>query len=117
MQCGMGFWKNLVSSDNSLVHTPYVFATIIIIGLATPIVMLSIFVVIYNIFYFHKPLDDPTTRLLLGLLGAVTGGMASALFARTTSFFSQTTTESSQSVQTRVPEKGAPKPDPPQEVF
>jgi hypothetical protein len=78
----MDFIKNISSSNNDTVNTPYVIGVFIVLALATPIVLLSMAVVVWHIFYHNKPLDSPTTQLLLGLLGAVTGGLASALLSK-----------------------------------
>ncbi len=90
----MGFWRDFCSADNSMVHSPYVIAAFVVILLATPIVLLSMAILIFNAFWLRHPLDSPMTQLLLGLLTAVTGTLASALFARTTSTFMSSSTVS-----------------------
>ena len=115
----MEFLKSLFSQDNSVIHTPYVIAAFVVIALATPIVFLSSIIVIYNVFYLHRPLDGPQTQLLLGLLGAATGGLATALFSKTTTYFSQSTQSGlGLGSPTTLPglKTGAPKPDVPEEV-
>lgn len=81
-----GFWREFMKGDASQVHTPYA-AMAIAFLLATPIVVLSLAVVINHIFVHGRPLDGPTVQLLLGLLGAATGGVISAgatMFSKTT---------------------------------
>ena len=78
----MEFLKNLASADNDTVNTPYVIGVFIVLCLATPVAMLSMSVVVNHIFLNHQKLDSPTVQLLLGLLGAATGGIASALLSK-----------------------------------
>jgi hypothetical protein len=81
-----GFWREFISGDNSIVHTPYAAMAIAFI-LATPIVTLSCAAIIYHVFVLHKAIDGPIVNLLLGMLGAATGGVIGAgasTFAKTT---------------------------------
>jgi hypothetical protein len=71
------FWREFVKGDNSIVHTPYA-AMAIAFVLATPIITLSTAAIIYHVFLKGKGLDAPTVQLLLGMLGAATGGVVSA---------------------------------------
>jgi len=79
----MPFWKELWSGDNSKVNTAAVIALI----LATPVIALSSAAVIYHVFLLKKGLDGPVVNLLLGMLGAATGGvgaMGVSMFSKTT---------------------------------
>ena len=77
----------MVSGDNSVVHTPYVMAMAIIVGIAIPVMGLGMAILIYNVWWLHRPLDGPMTQLIGVLLTGGIGGIASALFSRTTSTF------------------------------
>jgi len=82
----MSFWREFVKGDSSIVHTPYA-AMAIAFLLATPIIALSTAAVIFHVFIKGKGLDGPTVQLLLGMLGAATGGVISAgisMFTKTT---------------------------------
>lgn len=81
-----GFCREFVNGDNSVVHTPYA-AMAIAFVLATLIIALSTAAIIFHVFIKGKGLDGPTVQLLLGMLGAATGGMISAgvsMFTKTT---------------------------------
>ncbi len=87
----MAFWREFMKGDSDQVHTPYA-AMAIAFVLATPIVALSCAAVINHIFVKGRPLDSPTVNLLLGMLGAATGGVISAgvsMFSKTTASFSK----------------------------
>jgi len=77
-----GFWKEFVSGNNSVVHSPTVIVAFISIILATPIVLLAITAFIYHAFYHHRGLDEVGVKLLLGLLAAATGGLGAGLMSR-----------------------------------
>ncbi len=81
----MGFWKEFVNGDNSVVHSPTVLMAFVGLVLATPIVIFSLNAAYFHIFALRKGLDGPVVNLLLGLLGASTGGLG------TTAYFSKTT--------------------------
>ena len=115
----MGFWANFMAGDSNQVHTPYA-AMALAFLLATPIVALSCAAVIHHVFIKDKGLDAPTVNLLLGMLGAATGGVISAgatMFSKTmsgaSSLFSKTTVVSqvNQGDATQAPPA---KPAPPQ---
>jgi hypothetical protein len=102
-----GFWSAFLSQDNSMVHTPYA-AMLIAFALASPIICLSCGAVVFHVFIMGKGLDAPTVNLLLGMLGAATGGVISAgisMFSKTT--FNQITKE----VLPTVPADKGIKPD------
>ena len=113
----MGFWKKFMQGDSEQVHTPYA-AMLLAFIMATPVVLLSSSAVIYHVFIKDKGLDAPTVNLLLGMLGAATGGVISAgatMFSKTmagaSSMFSKTTVVSqvNQPEGNVLPAKG-PKP-------
>ena len=79
------FWREFLSGDNSVVHSPTVLMSFISLVLATPIVVFSLDALWFHIFSLRKGLDGPSVNLLLGLLGAATGGLG------TTAYFSKTT--------------------------
>ena len=79
-----GFWRQFLSGDNNVVNSPTVIMAFVAIVLATPVVVFSLNALYYHIFILHKGLDDPSVRLLLGLLAAATGGLG------TTAYFSKT---------------------------
>jgi hypothetical protein len=106
------FWQNFMKGDSDQVHTPYA-AMALAFLMATPIVLLSSACVIQHVFVMHKGLDAPTVNLLLGMLGAATGGVISAgatMFSKTmagaSSMFSKTTVVS----QVNQPETPPAKP-------
>ena len=104
----MSFWKEFVSGDNSVVHSPTVIMAFVGLILATPIVLFSLNAAYFHIFALRKGLDGPCVNLLLGLLGAATGGLG------TTAYFSKTTMTNITS--SGLPDAGAPpkaKPAPP----
>ena len=77
-----GFWHHLWSGSNEIVNTPAVLA----VALATPVIVLSSATVIFHVFYLRKGLDGPSVQLLLGMLGAATGGivaMGASAFSKT----------------------------------
>ncbi len=82
------FMHHLLSADSSVVHSPYAFAVGILL-LATPVATLSMGIILYTVFWRGRPLDGPMVQLLLGLLGAATGGFGVSMFSRTTTFMSQ----------------------------
>ena len=75
------FWADLVSADNSKVHTPQVI--LLVIGIL--LMLLAIVLIIYHCFYHAKGIDGDTVKLILGLLG---GGVLNA----GASYFSKTAT-------------------------
>jgi uncharacterized membrane protein YeaQ/YmgE (transglycosylase-associated protein family) len=81
----MGFWKEFAKSNSDIVHSPTIIMAFVGAVLATPIVVFSLNAAYYHIFTLHKGLDGPSVNLLLGLLGAATGGLG------TTAYFSKTT--------------------------
>jgi hypothetical protein len=92
-----GFWAEFMKGDSDQVHTPYA-AMAIAFLLASPIIALSCACVIQHVFIMKKGLDGPTVNLLLGMLGAATGGILGAgatMFSKTmagaSSMFSKTT--------------------------
>ena len=113
----MAFWAEFMKGDSDQVHTPYA-AMAIAFLLATPIVTLSSAAVIYHVFIKGKGLDPPTVNLLLGMLGAATGGVISAgatMFSKTmagaSSLFSKTTVVSQVSQPDMPPVKSVPQGD------
>jgi len=101
----MGFWSEFVSQDSSVVHSPTVVTAFIMVVLATPIVTLACATVIFHVFMMRKGLDIPTVHLLLGLLGAATGGLGASFFARP-----NTTTIATGIAEDLVPLKAKPAP-------
>jgi hypothetical protein len=99
----MGFWQEFMKGDSDQVHTPYA-AMAIAFLLATPIIALSSAAVIYHVFIKDKGVDPPTVNLLLGMLGAATGGIV----AMGASAFSKT----AMSCLTSVGAPGGPAPTP-----
>jgi hypothetical protein len=97
-----GFWKDFVSGDNSVVHSPTVIMAFVGIVLATPIVLFSLDAAYFHIFTLKKGLDGPSVNLLLGLLGAATGGLG------TTAYFSKTTMTNISSIGPVVDPSGTP---------
>ena len=87
------FWKEFAKADNSMVHSPYIIGAFLIIGMATPVAILSMVIIVHNVWWLHRPLDGPMVQLLGILMTAATTGIASALFARSqiTTMFSQQT--------------------------
>jgi len=81
----MGFWREFLSSNNDIVHSPTVLMAFFGLILATPIVAFSLEALYFHIFTLRKGLDGPSVNLLLGLLGAATGGLG------TTAYYSKTT--------------------------
>ncbi len=81
----MSFWKEFVSANSDVVHSPTILMAFISLILATPIVVFSLNALYYHIFTLQKGLDGPSVNLLLGLLGSATGGLG------TTAYFSKTT--------------------------
>lgn len=70
-----GFWREFVSGNNEVVHSPTVIIAGVGLILAAPVVALSSATVIYHVFLLRKGLDPATVNLLLGMLGAATGGL------------------------------------------
>ena len=81
----MGFWKEFAKQNSDIVHSPTILMAFISLVLATPIVVFSLNAAYFHIFTLRKGLDGPSVNLLLGLLGAATGGLG------TTAYFSKTT--------------------------
>lgn len=113
----MAFWQEFMKGDSDQVHTPYA-AMAIAFLLAAPIVALSSAAVVYHVFIKDKGLDAPTVNLLLGMLGAATGGVISAgatMFSKTmaagASMFTKTTV-SQQVSQVDAPAGERPPPAP-----
>lgn len=114
----MSFWTDLLSSDNSRVHTPQV----IFLAIGTILMVESLVLIVYHCFIHRKGIDGDTVKLILGLLG---GGVINA----GTSFFSKTVVSNvtgavgegpSPDAPPRAPGpsvEGAPKPDVHKEVF
>lgn len=105
----MSFWSDLLSSDNSKVHTPQV----IFLVIGTILMLESLVLIIYHCFIHRKGIDGDTVKLILGLLG---GGVINA----GTSFFSKTVVSSVTGAVDGAPLPGAQtgvKPDSPKEVF
>ena len=73
-----GFWRELVSRDNSVVSTMAVIALVI----SAPVVAVSLAALVYDIFWLAHGLKDPSVRLLLGLITASTGGLAVSQFSK-----------------------------------
>ena len=91
------FVKEFMRGDSDQVHTPYA-AMFLASLLALPIIVLACACVVQHVFIMKKGLDGPTVNLLLGMLGAATGGIITAgatMFSKTmagaSSMFSKTT--------------------------
>jgi uncharacterized membrane protein YraQ (UPF0718 family) len=73
-----GFWRELLSRDNSVVSTPAVISLVI----SAPVVAVSFAALVYDIFWLGHGLKDTSVKLLLGLITASTGGLAISMFAK-----------------------------------
>ena len=73
-----GFWRELISRDNSVVSTMAVISLMI----SAPVVAVSLAALVYDIFWLAHGLKDPSVRLLLGLITASTGGLAVSQFSK-----------------------------------
>ncbi len=75
-----GFWREIISRDNSVVSTMAVISLMI----SAPVVAVSLAALVYDIFWLAHGLKDPSVRLLLGLITASTGGLAVSQFSKRT---------------------------------
>ena len=73
-----GFWREVISRDNSVVSTMAVISLMI----SAPVVAVSLAALIYDIFWLAHGLKDPSVRLLLGLISASTAGLAVSQFSK-----------------------------------
>ena len=97
----MNFWREFVSGSNQIVNSMAVLALV----LAAPVVAIASAAIIFHVFILKKGLDGPTVNLLLGMLGAATGGLGVSMFSKTT--FSQTIASVEGKVVTTTPETAA----------
>lgn len=83
----MGFWSDLASPDNAKVSTPQVLSMVpqmIMVGLGTILMGVSIVLIIYHCFYHRKGIDGDTVKLILGLMGGGVLNAGASYFSRTT---------------------------------
>ncbi len=78
----MKFWREFIGGNNDVVHSPTVVVAFIAVVLATPVVLLASATVVFHVFVLKKGLDAPTVNLLLGMLGAATGGLGASLYSK-----------------------------------
>ncbi len=78
-----GFWGHLWSGSNATVNS----ATVLAVALVTLVTALASACIIFHVFILRKGIDGAVSNLLLGMLGAATGGIG----AMGVSMFSQTT--------------------------
>ena len=97
----MNFWREFVSGSNQIVNSMAVLAVV----LAAPVVAIASASIIFHVFILKKGLDGPTVNLLLGMLGAATGGLGASMFSKTT--FNQTIASVEGKVVPSSPEKAA----------
>jgi hypothetical protein len=75
-----GFWRELISRDNSVVNTMAIISLVI----SAPIIALSCAALIYDIWVLDYGLTDPSVKLLICLIGAATGGLSISQFSKRT---------------------------------
>jgi len=75
-----GFWREVLSRDNSMVDTMAVISLII----SAPIVALACISLIYDIFYLGYGLTEVSVKLFTVLILAATGGLAASRFSKRT---------------------------------
>lgn len=89
----MGFFRDFCETDSSKVDSRYG-TMLLAFVLSIPIVCLSCACVVQHVFIMRKGLDAPVVNLLLGMLGAATGGFLSAgagMFSKVTTSISEVT--------------------------